>query len=292
MTIVQSIILAAVEGLTEYLPISSTGHIILTSWLMGINEQAFVKDFTVMVQFGAIMSVIVLYWRKFLLNLKLYPRVFVAFLPAVIVGLLVKDQIDAILGSVWIVGISLLAGGLLLILTDRWILKIEEARKASGSTAPTLDTLPLLSAHKIGWFQVLAFVPGVSRSAASIWGGLCEGLNLRLATEFSFFLAVPTLTGASLLKLRKAWPTLGHDEIQMLLIGNLVSFVIGAIAIKSFVELISRYGLKMFGYYRIVVGALVLIVLALGYDVELAHLQSDFSGLRVALASLDDSTMP
>lgn len=262
MTFWQSIVLAVVEGLTEYLPISSTGHIILASWLMGIHEDAFVKDFTVMVQFGAILSVVCLYWRRFLLNFKLYPRVFVAFLPAVIVGLLVKDQIDAILGSVWIVGWALLVGGFLLIWTDRWIQRMGESRR-------NLETLPYPSAFRIGVFQVMAFVPGVSRAAASIWGGLYEGLSLRLATEFSFFLAVPTLTGAGFLKLVKIWPQIDGDMAQYLLVGNLVSFIVGAIAIKGFVELISRYGLKMFGYYRIVVGTVVLLILSLGYDVRM-----------------------
>lgn len=261
MTFIQALILAFVEGLTEYLPISSTGHIILTSWAMGINQHEFVKDYTVMVQFGAILAVLVLYWRRFALNVKIYPQVLVAFIPAAIVGLAVKKQIDRLLGSVWVVGWAILIGGILLVLTDHWIrhLKVKVTE---------VEQLPVRSALKIGIFQLLAFFPGVSRSAASIWGGLHQGLSLRAATEFSFFLAVPTLTGASFLKLLKAWKTLEAGQVQILIWGNLVSFVVGALAIKYFVALLGRYGLKYFGYYRVVLGVVVLTLLALGHDVK------------------------
>lgn len=260
MTNSQSLVLAVVEGLTEYLPVSSTGHIIMGSWLMGINQEDFVKDYTVMVQFGAILSVVFLYWRRFILNFKLYPKVFLAFLPAAVIGLAVKNHIDALLGSVWVVAVALFIGGILLVLTDRW-LKTAAHRKTFEGLTPG-DSL------KIGFFQVLAFIPGFSRSAATIWGGLFQGLNLELATEFSFFLAVPTLTGASVLKLHKVLHTITPEQWKMLLYGNIVSFVIGALAVKGFVRLISRYGLKGFGYYRIAVGLAVMIILALGYDVQ------------------------
>ena len=251
MTLVQAMILAVVEGLTEYLPISSTGHIILTSWLMGIHEQEFVKDYTVMVQFGAIVAVLLLYWRRFVMNFNLYPKVAIAFLPAAVIGLLVKDKIDALLGSVVVVGVALLVGGVLLILTDAWI-------KRLAHNVETTEQVTLKQSLVIGLFQLLAFIPGVSRAAASIWGGLHQGMTLTLATEFSFFLAVPTLAGASFLKLLKVWPTLTPDQTQMLIVGNLLSLVVGAIAIKSFVALVKTYGLKYFGYYRIVLGVLVL----------------------------------
>jgi undecaprenyl-diphosphatase len=261
MTLTQSILLAIVEGLTEYLPVSSTGHLILTSWVMGINQDVFVKDYTVMVQFGAILAVLLLYWRRFLLNFRIYPKVFVGFLPAAVVGLAVKKHIDMLLGNVWVVALALLTGGVLLIFTDRWIAK-KKARDMS------LEGLPNSSAVKIGLFQLMAFIPGVSRSAASIWGGLYEGLNMKLATEFSFFLAVPTLTGASLLKLIKAWPDLTPSHIESLFYGNLVSLIVGALAIRGFVGLVERFGLKYFGWYRVILGLLVLGVLAAGGDIH------------------------
>lgn len=262
MNSVQCLILAVVEGLTEYLPVSSTGHIILASWFMGINQNHFVKDFTVMVQFGAILAVLVLYWRRFTLNFRIYPRVFLAVLPAVVVGLVLKTQIERLIGNVTVVGLTLLGGGVLLVLTDHWVRRVRV--KVRG-----VESMPYVAALKIGLFQCLAMVPGVSRSAASIWGGLYEGLTLPLATEFSFFLAVPTLTGATLLELRKVWPTLTLEQTQWLLWGNLVSFVVGALSIRFFVHLISRVGLRYFGYYRIAVGAIVLILVSIGAEIRL-----------------------
>lgn len=258
MTLFQALVLAIIEGLTEYLPISSTGHIILTSWLMGIHHDAFVIDFTVMVQFGAILAVVWLYWRRFILNVKIYPFVLVAFMPAAIVGLLVKNKIDAVLDSVWIVGWSLLVGGVLLVWTDRWLALRPHSKGR-------LEEVPLSSAYKVGLFQCLAFIPGVSRAAATIWGGLFQGMSLPLATELSFFLAVPTLTGATFLKLLKVWPHITVEQTQLLIAGNVVSFFVGAIAIKGFISLLKRYGLKFFGYYRITLGILVLTVLSLGW---------------------------
>ena len=261
MSLIQAILLAVVEGLTEYLPVSSTGHLILASWTMGINQDPFVKDYTVMVQFGAILAVLLLYWRRFLLNFKIYPQVAIAFLPAAAIGLAVKKHIDLLLGNVWLVGITLTVGGVLLILTDRWV----EKRKASGLK---IEELPKLSALKIGIFQTLAFVPGVSRAAASIWGGLHQGLSLKTATEFSFFLAVPTLAGASFLKLIKIWPTIHPQYIEALVYGNIVSFVVGGLAIKGFVGVVEHYGLKYFGYYRVAVGLTVLGSLILDGDIQ------------------------
>ncbi|MGZ3722357.1 MAG: undecaprenyl-diphosphate phosphatase [Bdellovibrionales bacterium] len=261
MNFAQAMILAVVEGLTEYLPVSSTGHIILTSWVMGINQDEFVKDYTVMVQFGAILAVLVLFSRRFLLNFKIYPTIFIAFLPAAIIGLAVKKHIDAILGNVWIVAIALLVGGIFLVLTDHW-LKKHKVRVAH------IDATSRLAALKIGFFQCLAFIPGMSRSAATIWGGLFEGLSLVAATEFSFFLAVPTLSGATFLKVIKVYPSITADQWKILLVGNIVSFVVGLAAIRFFVHLITRFGIKYFGYYRIVLGAVVLVVLAMGHEIE------------------------
>lgn len=261
MNFTQAMIIAVVEGLTEYLPVSSTGHIILTSWMMGINNDSFVKDYTVMVQFGAILAVLVLFWRRFLLNFRIYPTVVVAFLPAAIIGLAVKKHIDAILGSVWIVSIAWLIGGIALVLTDHWLKKHKVRVEAVEKIKP-------MAALKIGIFQCLAFIPGMSRSAATIWGGLFEGLSLVSATEFSFFLAVPTLTGATFLKVIKVAPTITPEQWKILLYGNIVSFLVGLAAIKSFVTIIERFGLKHFGYYRIFLGAVVLIVLSMGHSIE------------------------
>jgi undecaprenyl-diphosphatase len=261
MTSAQSIILAVVEGLTEYLPVSSTGHIILASWFLGINQEPFVKDYTVMVQFGAIFAVVVLYWKRFILNFRLYPKVIVAVMPAAVIGLALRKHIEHLLGNVAVVGTTLLVGGVLLVLTDHWVRRLKVRVKS-------VDELPLPAALKIGIFQCMALVPGTSRSAATIWGGLFEGLSLPLATEFSFFLAVPTLTGAGLLEFRKVWPSLTGDQMQWLLWGNLISFVVGGLTIRFFMHLVSRFGLRHFGYYRIAAGAAVLILLALGMDIR------------------------
>lgn len=261
MTLTQALILAIVEGLTEYLPISSTGHLILASWAMGIHQDPFVKDYTVMVQFGAIVAVLLLYWRRFLLNFRIYPQVAIAFLPAAVLGLAVKKHIDLVLGNVWIVGIALLIGGILLILTDKWV-------QTKKSTVGSLEELPKISAFKVGLFQTMAFIPGVSRAAATIWGGLHQGLNLKTATEFSFFLAVPTLAGASFLKLIKIWPELNSSHVESLIYGNLLSFIVGALAIKGFVGMVERYGLKGFGYYRVVLGLIVLGLLSFGREIQ------------------------
>lgn len=249
----QGILLAVVEGLTEYLPVSSTGHIILTSWLMGIESESFVKDYTIMVQFGAILAVVVLYWRRLILNRKIWPSVFIAFLPAAVIGVLVKKKIDLLLDSVVVVAVSLIVGGIVLIWTDHWL----KSRKAKYKGP---EEWPAKNAVMVGLFQVLAFIPGVSRAAATILGGVHQGLNLVSATEFSFFLAVPTLTGATFIKAVKIWPTVTPDQVSLLIWGNVVSFIVGALAIHTFVRFIGRYGLQVFGYYRIVLGAAVLFV--------------------------------
>jgi undecaprenyl-diphosphatase len=258
---IQAIILSIVEGLTEYLPISSTGHLILTSWLLGNHQDPFVKDYTIMVQFGAIVAVLFLYWRRFLLNTRIYPQVLLGFLPAAAIGLMVKDHIDALLGNVWVVGWAMLIGGILLVLTDHWM-------KTKKHDIGRIEDLKPMSALQVGVFQCLAFVPGVSRSAASIWGGLFKGMNLPLATEFSFFLAVPTLAGAGFLKLMKVWPSITPEQLKLIAVGNLISFVVGALAIKFFVSVVARSGLKMFGYYRIALGLVVLGILMFGHEIN------------------------
>lgn len=229
---------------------------------MGINQEPFVKDYTVMVQFGAILAVLVLYWKRFLLNFKIYPKVALAFLPAAVLGLSIKPYIGLLLGNVTVVGAALFIGGILLVLTDHWI-------RRHKSTIASVEEMPLKSSFKVGLFQCLALIPGTSRSAATIWGGLYEGMSLPLATEFSFFLAVPTLMGAGALELRKVWSTLTPEQIDWLIWGNVISFIVGAVSIRFFMNLVSRFGLRHFGYYRIAAGALVLILVLIGADIQI-----------------------
>lgn len=252
MTWIDALLLAFIEGLTEFLPVSSTGHLILTSSLMGIQEEGFVKSFNIIIQFGAILSVLFLYWRRFLPNLSFYKKVFIAFFPAAVIGLLVKDYIDAILGSVVVVAWALIIGGILLIWTDKRF----EAQKTSGRT---VDELSMSDCLKLGLIQCLAFIPGVSRSAATILGGLWLNMSRKEAAEFSFFLAVPTLTGASAVKALPLVKTIEPDQLGILAFGIVMSFVFALLAIRFFISLVSRYGFKHFGYYRIVVGLAVLI---------------------------------
>lgn len=272
MTVPQAILLAIVEGLTEYLPVSSTGHMIITSSLMGIAEDPFTKDFTVIVQFGAILSVLVLYWRRFLSTWAFYQKLFVAFLPAAVIGLLVKNKIDALLGDVTVVAVALIVGGFILIFVDRWFDR-QEKRLAShraddGTLEGSIDQLTHPQAAAIGLAQCMAFVPGISRSAASIIGGLSVKLTRKAAAEFSFFLAVPTLSAATALKLLKVYKTIEPGQITILLVGNLVAFIVGVITIKAFIGFLTRRGFFFFGVYRIIVGALILVLLATGHSLS------------------------
>lgn len=267
MTLLQALILALVEGLTEYLPISSTGHLIITSWLMGINENPFVKDFTVIVQFGAILSVLVLYWRRFLAGPNFYLKLFIAFLPAAGLGFLLKHKIDLLLGDIRVVALALIVGGLALIGIDRVFAK-QEARLKEANEGH-IESLTYVQAALIGMIQCLAFIPGVSRSASTIIGGLSVRLTRKAAAEFSFFLAVPTLTAATGYKLLKIVPTLTADQIPMLLLGNLVAFVIGCLAIKAFVGFLTRRGFFLFGIYRVLVGVAILLALAFGSEMSM-----------------------
>lgn len=258
-----ALILAVVEGLTEYLPVSSTGHMIIVSWFLKINEVPFVKDFTVIVQFGAILSVLVLYWRRFLVGLSFYIKLLIGFLPAAFLGFLLKNKIDAILGDVRVVAWALVVGGIVLIFIDRVFAKQEAALEASGTGQ--IETMTYVQSMLIGFIQCLAFVPGVSRSAATIIGGLGVKLTRKAAAEFSFFLAVPTLTAATAYKCLKIAPTLTSNELPVLLAGNFVAFVIGCLAIRSFVGFLTKHGFFLFGVYRIVVGVAILILVGLGH---------------------------
>jgi len=264
MTILQAIILAIVEGLTEFLPVSSTGHMIIVSSIMGIGEDAFTKTFIVSIQLGAILSVVVLYWKRFLgkIDIRFYRRLFFAFLPALVAGAFFKKYIDMLLENVIIVAVMLLAGGVVFLLLDKWFQQAEE----DGIEELESDK----QAVKIGMFQVLAMIPGVSRSAATIIGGLWQGLNKKAAAEFSFFLAVPTMfaaTAKEMFDLFRAGGTVEDGQMELLLIGNVFAFLIAALAIKSFIGFLTSHGFKLFGYYRIAVGLAILILYWM--DVEL-----------------------
>lgn len=268
MTTLQALILAVVEGLTEYLPISSTGHLILTSSFMGIASDPFTKDFTIIVQFGAILSVLVLYWRRFLISKKLYLNLLVAFLPAAVIGFAVKKKIDLLLDSPMTVAITLIVGGCILLLVDRFFAEQEQALTAQSKGK--IEDLTPRQAGVIGFFQCLAFLPGTSRSAASIIGGLGAGLTRESAAEFSFLLAVPTLTAASGWKLLKIIQTNGiaSEQLSILLIGNIISFIVGAVTIKAFLKFLTQRGFWFFGIYRILIGSLILGLLLSGYRLE------------------------
>lgn len=259
MTSLQSILIAIVEGLTEFLPVSSTGHMIIAQALLGIKSDEFVKVFTVNIQFGAILSVLFLYWRNFLKSVDFYVKLFVAFLPAAIVGFLLGDTIDALLERVDVVAITLVLGGIFLLFIDK-IFNQEKLERQS-------QEMSLLKAFWVGVFQCIALIPGVSRSAATIVGGMSQGFTRKNAAEFSFFLAVPTMAAASAYKLLKTFksdPNILLDNIDMLLLGNLVAFAVALAAIKFFIGFLTRNGFRAFGWYRIIVGTAILIASAAG----------------------------
>ncbi|MBD0255388.1 MAG: undecaprenyl-diphosphate phosphatase [Cytophagales bacterium] len=261
MNTFEAIILAIVEGLTEFLPISSTGHMIIASAVMGINQSEFTKIFTVNIQFGAILSVVVLYWRRFFQSIDFYLKLFVAFLPAAFIGFFLGDYIDSWLENELVVAVSLLLGGIVLLFVDRLFV----AREDKG---PSIETMHYLTALKIGFFQCIALIPGVSRSAATIIGGMTQQLSRKSAAEFSFFLAVPTMFAASGYKLLKDYKHIGSADVETLLLGNVVAFVVAMLAIKFFIGFLTKYGFKLFGYYRIALGLLILLLFALGIDLE------------------------
>lgn len=258
MTWIEAIIIAIVEGITEFLPISSTGHMIITEGILGMESNDFVKAFIINIQFGAILSVVVLYWKKFFQSMLFYYKLFVAFIPAAIIGFLLDDHIDSILDNVYIVAIMLILGGVILLFVDNWFNK---PIKDKEITYPT--------AFKIGLFQCIAMIPGVSRSAATIIGGMSQKLDRKTAAEFSFFLAVPTMFAASGYKLLKNHEAITVENINMLIVGNIVAFIVALIAIKSFITFLTKHGFKMFGYYRIIVGLSILILLSLGFDLTI-----------------------
>ncbi len=263
MNLFEALILAIIEGLTEFLPISSTGHIIIATSLLGIESTPFVKLFTVAIQLGTILSVVVLYFKRFLKSWDFYFKLIVAFIPAVIFGLLFSDKIDEMLESPMTVAVSLVIGGIILLFVDKWFnqSEIEDSDEISYSTA-----------LKIGLFQCLAMIPGISRSGASIVGGMTQKLSRKAAAEFSFFLAVPTMFGATAKKLLdffKDGAQLSSHEVNMLIVGNVVGFIVAIIAIKSFIGYVTKYGFKLFGWYRIIIGGIIVALLMSGYGLDL-----------------------
>ncbi|MFN3316628.1 MAG: undecaprenyl-diphosphate phosphatase [Raineya sp.] len=265
MTWLEAILLAIVEGITEFLPVSSTGHMIITAAIAKMKADDFFKVFIVAIQLGAIASVVVLYWKRFFQSIDFYLKLLVAFLPAVVVGLLLKKHIDALLERVDVVAFALLLGGIILLFVDKWFAKNE--LKANENQDISYKT-----ALWIGCFQCIAMIPGVSRSAATIIGGLTQGLNRKTSAEFSFFLAVPTMfaaTAKSIWDNKEIFLAQSQNEWQLLLVGNLVAFVVAMLAIKFFIGVLTQYGFRFFGWYRIVVGVILLALIYAGHQLEM-----------------------
>lgn len=282
MSILETIIIAIVEGLTEFLPVSSTGHMIITQNLLGVESTEFVKAFTFIIQFGAILSVVVLYWKrffklnrtplpegssklkKFLHKYDFYWKLFVAFIPAAVLGLRFSDMIDAMLESVTVVAVTLILGGIFMLFCDKIFNKGSEKTEMTEKRA-----------FWVGMFQCISMIPGVSRSMATIVGGMAQKLTRKAAAEFSFFLAVPTMFAATMFKMLKLFSDettaqVLKENIDILLIGNAVAFIVALLAIKFFINFVTKYGFKAFGWYRIVVGGVILAMLLTGHNLTIA----------------------
>lgn len=280
MNVFETIVIAVVEGLTEFLPVSSTGHMIIAQNLLGVESTDFVKAFTFIIQFGAILSVLVLYWKRFfqldrsplpegtpavkrfLHRYDFYWKLFVAFIPAAVLGLLFSDAIDAMLERVEVVAVMLILGGIFMLFCDRIF------NKGSENTLLTERR-----AFMIGLFQCISMIPGVSRSMATIVGGMSQHLTRKAAAEFSFFLAVPTMLAATAYKIydlvKEGGMQIITDNLTPLLIGNAVAFVVALLAIKFFIGFVTKYGFKAFGWYRIAVGGLILGLLFSGHNLTI-----------------------
>lgn len=276
----QTIIIAIVEGLTEFLPVSSTGHMIIAQNILGVESTEYVKAFTFIIQFGAILSVVCLYWkrffqlnntpapegatafRKFIHKFDFYWKLFVAFIPAAVLGLLFSDAIDAMLEKVEVVAITLVIGGIFMLFCDRIFNKGSEDTKLTEKRA-----------FMVGLFQCISMIPGVSRSMATIVGGMSQKMTRKDAAEFSFFLAVPTMFGATVYKMYKLLSDGGTEMIMnnldTLIIGNVVAFIVALLAIKFFISFVQKYGFRAFGWYRIIVGGIILIMLLAGYELTI-----------------------
>lgn len=281
MSLLDTIIIAIVEGLTEFLPVSSTGHMIIAQNLLGVKSDEFVKAFTFIIQFGAILSVVVLYWKKFfklndtpapegasafkcfLHKYDFYWKLFVGFIPAAVLGLLFSDAIDAMLESVAVVAVTLILGGIFMLFCDKIFNKGSENTKLTEKRA-----------FWIGMFQCISMIPGVSRSMATIVGGMAQKLTRKAAAEFSFFLAVPTMFAATLYKMLKIFMKpngmeIIKDNLATLLVGNIVAFIVALLAIKFFINFVTKYGFKAFGWYRIIVGGIILVMMLAGHNLTI-----------------------
>ncbi len=280
MSVFEAIIIAIVEGLTEFLPVSSTGHMIITQNVLGVESTEFVKAFTFIIQFGAILSVVVLYWKRFFqLNRTLLPegasklkqflhkfdfywKLFVAFIPAAVLGLLFSDAIDAMLERVEVVAVMLVIGGIFMLYCDKIFNKGSDDTKFTEKRA-----------FMVGLYQCISMIPGVSRSMATIVGGMSQRMTRKAAAEFSFFLAVPTMFAATVYKMYKLFKEGGTeiimDNMVVLIVGNVVAFIVAMLAIKFFISYVQKYGFKAFGWYRIIVGGLILVWLLMGNSLEM-----------------------
>ena len=261
MDVVQSIIIGIVEGITEFIPISSTGHMIIAEKLLGIPETEFIQVFTVAIQLGAILAVVVLYWKKFFdfKNLHFYFKLIIGVIPAILLGLLFSNKIDELMESTTVIALAILIGGVVLIFIDQFFNNPEIHSEKEVS---------FKNSFIIGIWQCLAMIPGTSRSAASIIGGMQQKLTRSAAAEFSFFLAVPTMIAATGYKLFKHYNTNGGftmPEIKLLLIGNAVAFVVALLAIKFFIEFLKKHGFRLWGIYRTILGIVLLILIFTGY---------------------------
>lgn len=263
MNYFEAIVLAIIEGVTEFLPVSSTGHMIIGTALMGMEPSAFVKLFTIFIQLGTILSVLVLYWKRFFKSMDFYYKLVIAALPASILGFVFNDFIDSLLESPLMVAVMLVIGGIILLFVDKWFNKpiLEDS-----------DDISFKQAFIIGCYQCLALIPGTSRSASTIVGGMTQNLTRKAAAEFSFFLAIPMMLGASVVKLYKFFNE-GHvltgHEINLLIVGNVVGFIVAIIAIKTFIDLLTKYGFKAFGWYRIVLGLVIIAMLLSGHSLQM-----------------------
>jgi len=267
MSWVQAFIISIVEGITEFLPISSTGHMIITSSIMGIEKSDFTKLFEIAIQLGAILSVVVLYWKKFFdfSRWQFYVKLIIAVIPALILGKLLSDKIDDLLESPMTVAISFLVGGVVLLFVDKLFTK---------NTITDEKDISHKQGFIIGIWQCLAMIPGVSRSAASIVGGMQQKLTRGVAAEFSFFLAVPTMaaaTGYKMLKTYKTHPEILHNKHNLLAlgIGNVIAFIVAMLAIKFFINFLTKHGFMLFGYYRIALGITIILIIATGHSLQM-----------------------
>lgn len=280
MSVFEAIIIAIVEGLTEFLPVSSTGHMIITQNVLGVESTEFVKAFTFIIQFGAILSVVVLYWKRFfqlnrtplpegasklkqfLHKFDFYWKLFVAFIPAAVLGLLFSDAIDAMLERVEVVAVMLVIGGIFMLYCDKIFNKGSDDTKFTEKRA-----------FMVGLYQCISMIPGVSRSMATIVGGMSQRMTRKAAAEFSFFLAVPTMFAATVYKMYKLFKEGGTeiimDNMDVLIVGNVVAFIVAMLAIKFFISYVQKYGFKAFGWYRIIVGGLILVWLLMGNSLEM-----------------------